>query len=151
MGRVMFPRLIVGDRDAQGHQIIPQGSWVARFPIKVGSLNGYEYRRADDDLFVVARIASAGTRVLSLLFVPVPEGQDDLADLQGLRAELVAGGTIARSWSLAAGARRLDSLESDTGALATAVKAAWPAAWREYQTTDTDVPTGPRQLAELLA
>lgn len=154
MGRVMHPRLVLSTPaavDGRGHIAIPRtvdGTrlWDTRFPIKVGDLDGWEYRTTDDQLFVVARIGATGGRVLALLFVPTAEEGDDTTDARGLRAALAT--LVARQWRIGADRSLVAELEADGGALATAVKAAWPAEWRRREPTDEpeQPASGPRVL-----
>ena len=161
---IMHPRLAVsvaGVVDAKGHLAVPKNAaiWTIRFPMKIGPYEAYEYRNAQDDLFVVMKVAAVTTRVLSVIYVPVPEDRDDAADLKGLRVALAP--VIAKSWSFSAFDRAaLAALEADNTALATAVKGALPVRWRKQLDTDfvldangkpvaTD-PTGERIIGDTL-
>lgn len=115
------------------------------------------FRRDDDRVFTIQRIAAHGTgasrRILAVVWTPGP-ARDAQAPFTALVADL--GVDVVKSWAVnlnADGTLRIPALVSDNTAIGTAVKAAWPATWRVRLPGDLEgtLPTGPLMIGEVVA
>lgn len=153
-GRGMCARLVLFRVDAEDREAVASvaydgeaersGAWTT-------------FRRADDRVFVVQRVAAQGAggtrRVLAVVYTP-----GAVRDAQAPFAALVAdlGVDVVKSWAVvenADGTLRVPALVADNTAIGTAVKAAWPADWRVLLPGDPPEgpPTGPLFIASVLA
>lgn len=153
-GRGMCARLVLFKVDAEDREAIQASAYDGEVE-RQGAFT--TFRRSDDRVFVVQRIAAQGAgasrRVLAVVYTP-----GAVRDAQAPFAALVAdlGVDVVKSWAVslnADGTLRIPTLVSDGTAIGTAVKAAWPATWRVLLGTDPPEgpPTGPMFIASVLA
>lgn len=112
----------------------------------VTSVGGYPtrvYTSAGGSLIAIQRIAVSGTRVLCVVWAPAG-ARDALSTwLQRVMSADDAATRVLAQWAIVVdGSGNLTSpaLEADAGALATAVKALWPAGWRVLLAGDAGDP-----------
>lgn len=152
-GRGMCARLVLFKVDAEDREAIQASAYDGEVE-RQGAFT--TFRRSDDRVFVVQRIAASGSggtrRVLAVVYTP-GSTRDAQAPFAALVADL--GVDLVKSWPVveaADGTIRVPALVANGTAVGLAVKAAWPAAWRVALPGDADgVPTGPLMLGEVLA
>lgn len=158
-GRGMCARLVLLKVDAEDRESIASGAYDGEVERNDAWAT---FRRSDDRVFVVQRIAASGSgstrRVLAVVYTP-GLARDAQAPFAALVADL--GVDVVKSWPvvLVNGALTVPTLEADATAVGVAVKAAWPAGWRVLLATDPQgsmgepagPPTGPRIIASVLA
>lgn len=152
-GRGMCARLVLFKVDANDREAIAAAAYDGDVE-RQGAFT--TFRRADDRVFTVQRIAAQGAgasrRVLAVVYTPGAV-RDAQAPFAALVAEL--GVDVVKSWAVvenADGTLRVPALVSDATAVGTAVKAAWPADWRVTRPGDVEgVPTGPLMIGSVLA
>lgn len=130
-GRGMCARLVLFKVDAEDREAIAAGAYDGEVE-RHGAFT--TFRRSDDRVFVVQRIAASGSggsrRVLAVVYTP-GSTRDAQAPFTALVADL--GVDVVKSWAVvenADGTLRVPALVADGTAVGTAVKAAWPADWR---------------------
>ncbi len=152
-GRGMCARLVLFKVDAEDREAIAAGAYDGDVE-RDGAFT--TFRRADDRVFTVQRVAASGSggsrRVLAVVYTP-GVARDAQAPFAALVANL--GVDVVKSWAVvenADGTLRVPALVADGTAVGTAVKAAWPADWRVTRPGDVEgVPTGPMFIASVLA
>lgn len=146
MGSLMSPVLAVLAKDGTGKAVFPttvdnagKAYVLSRgqpYALDMSGFPAREYRGGDGGvLFVVQQLAVAGARVLVALWVPSNAKDDQPALYKQLASALSSSGAVQALWPSvyqSDGVFEFPSLESDAGAIATAVKGAWPAGWRRY-------------------
>jgi hypothetical protein len=135
-----------------------------------GTMGGFPYRefRRDSDgaLFVVVRIRGGGTpkRWLVVVWTAATSRAAALSGFSALSSDY--GANLLKAWAVTLSADGntllVPSLDADGTAIATAVKALWPTAWRVLQATDPQrtlgepgsdggPPTGPLLIGSVIA
>lgn len=148
-------RIVVFSRDGNGLPDIPAAVWNSRQVCTVGSFPALEFR-GPGLVVTIVRLAVAGSNALTIVWA---EAASRTA-LSSMLATISAN--VVKSWACNLNGTAIvsDSLEADNGAVATAVKAAWPAGWNLWSggenrgTKDVSAPaapTGQRCVLEWLA
>jgi hypothetical protein len=162
VGRVLAARVVLLRADANDDGKIDPSAFDGEIVTIAPGIR--EFRRDDERLFVVQKIVAATVNtsryVLVVVWAPALT-RDSQSVFAGIAADLdveivrKADGSLATWPTLlhADGSLRVPALDADASALATQVKAVWPAWWRVRLATDAvdAPPTGARCLALVMA